>query len=193
MVNQWIRSSLVLCCLLGACASNATLRPAETSRQTRGVQLKRFALEVQVPSENGSGWNLLANGGALRSGARYSLALTVEEPLFLYVEQQSAKKTQWRWPLAGTSAERQSKSQALLIPTQGFLTLDEKPGTEWIHVVAATAPLSEEALRNEMQRLAQEAARNGAAESNSRNRGEPVWGGLDGRGMGSISFKIEHE
>lgn len=194
MATKWRRSALSVFCLLAACAQNAQVQRDEPSRGGgTGAKLDRFALEVQVPAASGSGWNLLAHGGTLRSGDRYSLKLTVSEPLYLYAEQRSAGGTQWSWPPAGQRATVQSKSNPLLIPREGFLKLDGTKGTEWIHVVAATVSLSDEALQGELQRLAQEATRDEAEKSNSRNRGEPLRGGLDSRGIGGISFKINHE
>lgn len=194
MMARWGRRSVLVLFFLGACTGSAQVRPSEGNRHASSiVKLDRFALEVQVPSTSGSGWNLLANGGTLRSGDRYSLNLSVAEPLYLYAEQQSKSGTQWRWPRAGESAAVQEPTRPLLIPETGFLTLDTKPGMEWIFVVAATSPLSDEQLGAELQRLAKEARRNEPANSNSQNRGEPVRGGLDSRGIGGISFKINHE
>lgn len=183
----------VLGLLLG-CAHSGTIPPTEPSRgQAESTQANRFALEVSVPSSDGGGSSLLASGSTLRSGDRYSLKVTVTQPLYVYVEQHGATGPSFRFPSPEQPAPQQTPQAALLLPVDGFFRLDAKAGTESIYVVAARAPLSAQQLATEIGRLAAQQAREVAEPSNSRNRGELVWGGLDEHGIGGVSFRIRHE
>lgn len=157
------------------------------------IQVNRFSLEVSHPSTDGGGSSLLPSGCTLRSGDQYSLRLTVAEPLYVYVEQHSSSVPVYRYPMVGQEAPQQSPRRVLLLPAEGFFRLDARPGLEAIYVVAARSPLSAEQLSVEIGQLAAQGIREVAETSNSRNRGEAIWGGLDGRGVGGLRFRIHHK
>jgi hypothetical protein len=160
---------LFLCCALAiaGCA------------ETQG----RFTIEVRSPDVGNASTRLVTYGTALRGTDRYAIALTVREPLYLYVEQRSGEGIAPLLPSAGTTLDLVHPGVALQIPHDGFLKLGAQHGDVFVYVVASNQPLSVDLARLEVDKAA-------SGGDSASGRDVSVSGELDSRGIGIIRFKL---
>lgn len=189
MVLRTLRYTLPRCMLLLSALSACQSVPAVKTRGNSGP----FSLAVKSPDSPTDSESLLASGSTLKSGDRYVISLTVAKPLYLYVEQRASSGSTPLLPRAGETAQVTQPGPEITIPPSGFLQLDLNPGVEWIYEVAATKELTADQVRSEIEQAIQSGDRDPPQTSNPRNRGEAVWGKLDGRGIGVVRFKIVHQ
>ncbi len=189
MVLRTLRKTLPLCPLLLSALSACQSGPAVKTRGNPG----QFSLAVKSPDSTTDSDSLLASGSALKSGDRYVISLTVAKPLYLYVEQRANSGSTPLLPRAGEAAQVTPPGPEVTIPPSGFLQLDLNPGVEWIFEVASTKELTTDQVQREIEQAIKSGEREPPPTSNPRNRGEAVWGKIDGRGIGVVRFKIVHQ
>lgn len=158
----------------------------------------QFSVEVLLPGDGTAEQARLPIGGTLRTGDRFSLRLSVIVPLYLSVVQQSASgQSTTLHPQPGAAPTVISVGTPLLLPAIGTFQLDERVGRETIWVVASTAGLSEETVREEIARAAAtvttEREPPPTSSTTGGRPGEVLWGGLEPRGVGVVRFRMAHQ
>lgn len=175
-------SPLLLVLGLGACATAGRPRDARPE--------DAVLLQVQIPAASGYAW--LARGGALRGGDRYSLKVEVKQPLQVYVSRRVAGGAQ----LTLAPPAEASAAAPLLVPEDGWLTLDGAPGAEDLVVVAARRALSPEQLQAAQAR-AQLVDERDPPQSSTGTRGDEqrprIYLGALGRdGVAALRLPFQH-
>lgn len=158
----------------------------------------QFSVELLLPGDGTAEQARLPIGGTLRTGDRFSLRISVVLPLYLAVVQQSASgESTPLYPQPGAAPAITAVGTPLLLPTVGTFQLDERVGRETIWVVASTARLPEETVREEIARAAAtvttEREPPPTSSTTSGRPGEVLWGGLEPRGVGVVRFRIAHQ
>jgi hypothetical protein len=147
--------------------------------------LGKFSLEVRSPESGDASTKLVVNGGALRSGDRYALSLSVKEPLYLYVEQRTDEGIAQLLPRPGAPLSLSQPGAAIAVPPGGFLRMGARPGAAVLYVVASSQSISVEQARFEIEKFVSAGDQGGESEAT-------VSASLDERGIGVLRFKLQH-
>ena len=155
-----------------------------------------FSLAVSMVTD-ARGESGLWRGAALHNGDRVRLAMTVREPLHLYVGHLASSGS---WSTLYPDVKQPNSTPTPVgteqsLPLDGSYQISGPSGREVFCVIAARESLSAQTQAALMKSalLAGEKDREPPPTIGVRDRGEVVWGSLNERGIGSVLFPLLHK